>query len=94
MGGEWITPQANFDNTSNAMETLFQAMTTEGWAQTMWAGVDSTKINQMPLVNNNKTYVIFFAVFMILSAIIILNLFVGVVIDSNAQEKEKLLNNN
>lgn len=76
------------------METLFQAMTTEGWAQTMWAGVDSTKINQMPLVNNNKTYVIFFAVFMILSAIIILNLFVGVVIDSNAQEKEKLLNNN
>ena len=94
MGGEWITPQANFDNTSNAMGALFQAMTTEGWAQTMWAGVDSTKINQMPLVNNNKTYVIFFAVFMILSAIIILNLFVGVVIDSNAQEKEKLLNNN
>ena len=47
-GGEWINPQANFDNVINAMATLFQAMTTEGWVATMWAGVDSTKINQVP----------------------------------------------
>ena len=93
-GGEWTKPNANFDNVVNAMGTLFQAMTTEGWVHTMWSGVDSTSVNNMPKSGNNPGYAIFFVVFMVLSAIIILNLFVGVVIDSNSQEKEKLLNNN
>jgi hypothetical protein len=30
MGGEWENSRANFDNTINAMLTLFEMITTEG----------------------------------------------------------------
>ena len=94
LGGEWYTPSANFDNTVNSMETLFASMTTEGWVQIMWAAVDTTEVNMIPKVDNHPIFIFYFVTFIILSAIIALNLFVGVVIDSNARETKKLLNNN
>ena len=39
---------ANFDNTVNAMSTLFQMMTTEGWVDVMYNGIDSKGINKQP----------------------------------------------
>ena len=94
MGGEWYNEDFNFDNVLNSMITLFVAMTTEGWVETMWAGVDAHEIDLMPKKNNATIYVNYFIFFMTFQALIILNLFVGVVIDSNSREKEKLLNNN
>ncbi len=47
-GGEWINPPGNFDNTLYAIETLFTAMTTEGWVTLMWKGVDATGIHLQP----------------------------------------------
>ena len=40
-GGEWVNADANFDNTLNAFNTLFQMMTTEGWVDVMHSGLDS-----------------------------------------------------
>ena len=60
----------------------------------MWAAVDTTHINMMPKVDNHSIYIVYFVTFIIMSAIILLNLFVGVVIDSNARVTERLLNNN
>ena len=93
-GGEWINPSANFDNTGNAMLTLFTAVTTEGWESVMWNGIDAVGENFQPQRGENPWYVAYFLVFMAVCSIIILNLFVGVVIDTNAKEKEKLLNTN
>ena len=93
-GGEWITTPANFDNTVYSMTTLFTVVTTEGWVDLMWRGVDANKVNLAAETNLNMIYIGYFTVFLTFSSIILLNLFVGVIIDTNDKEKEKLLNTN
>lgn len=41
LGGEWVNPNENFDNSLVGIRTLFEMMTTEGWIDVMDAGVDS-----------------------------------------------------
>ena len=91
-GGEWIISPANFDNTIYSMVTLFTVVTTEGWVDLMWRGVDANKENLSAETNQNMIYIGFFTVFLTFSSIILMNLFVGVIIDTNDKEKEKLLN--
>ena len=93
-GGEWVNPQANFDNTHNAMTTLFTAVTTEGWVHLMWSGVDAVGLNMEPQRDTNPHMVPYFIVFMSICSIIMHNLYVGVVIDTNTKEKDKVMNNN
>jgi hypothetical protein len=45
MGGEWVNKNSNFDNTWNAMLTLFQMTTTEGWIDVMISGLDARGIH-------------------------------------------------
>lgn len=40
-GGEWITPDLNFDTTVRSVLTLVTIQTTEGWIDVMWASVDA-----------------------------------------------------
>ena len=92
-GGDWINNEDNFDNVLNAMVTMFGMMTTEGWLDVMWSAVDSTNINQVPQRNNKLEFIAFFSIFMIIGSLFLLNLFVGVVINTFNIEKEKLLRN-
>ena len=92
--GLWLNAPANFDNTINAMTTLFQMTTTEGWVDVMNNGIDSVDINMQPIQNNQQWLVVYFIAFMIVGSQFIINLFVGVVIDNfnNIKEKEELGN--
>ena len=45
LGGEWLQYDSNFDNVGYAIVTMFNLMTTEGWVQIMWHGVDATAIH-------------------------------------------------
>ena len=69
------------------MITLFTAVTTEGWAELMWAGVDANERYLEPEQGKNMIFVLFFVIFMLFCSIVILNLFVGVVIESNYNER-------
>lgn len=91
-GGEWLTYDSNFDNVGTAMLTMFTMMTTEGWIEVMWLGVDTTEIHQVPKENNRPVYVIFFIAFLIFGSLFILNLFVGVVLNTFNKEKDTLSN--
>ena len=93
-GGEWLRFEANFDNVGQAMLTFFTMMTTEGWNQVMWLAIDTTQIHQVPKKNNNPGYIFFFVLFLIFGTLFILNLFVGIVIDTFNKEKDVLSNNN
>ena len=93
-GGEWINKEGNFDNVINAMLTMFGMMSTEGWLEVMWDAVDSTEIHQVPRRNNKPAFIFFFSFFMIVGSLFLLNLFVGVVINTFNIEKEKLSHNN
>jgi len=45
MNGEWLVEDMNFDNTFVAMCTLFQMMSTEGWVDVMYNGIDSVGVD-------------------------------------------------
>ena len=64
------------------MLTLFEMMTTEGWLNVMYQGVDTTGINMQPKENENWLWVIYFIGFMVVGSMFVINLFVGVVIDN------------
>lgn len=89
-GGDWIRTDQHFDNVGAAMITLFNIMTTEGWIGVMYNGVDTTKIDMMPLADNNPGYAIVFFFFMFVGSLFILNMFVGVTINVFNREKEQL----
>jgi hypothetical protein len=45
LGGEWMNADQHFDNVFEAMSTLFQVTTTEGWVEIMNRGIDSVGID-------------------------------------------------
>ena len=73
---------------------MFAIMTTEGWIDVMWHCVDSTNIHQVPRKNEHKEAILMFVAVLIICSLFILNLFVGVVINTFNVEKDKLSNNN
>ena len=78
----------------NAMITLFGMMTTEGWLDVMFNTVDSQGIGLVPEQNLNPGYILFFCAFMIFGSLFIINLFVGVVINTFNIQKEMLSHHN
>ena len=68
-------------------------MTTEGWIDVMWAGVDATKIDMVSKEGNNKYQMWFFIFATIISSLFILNMFVGITISVFNQEKALLEKN-
>jgi len=64
--------------------------TTEGWTEVMWNGVDAVAIGKEPQLNTSPYWVLFFIGFMIFGSLFIMNLFVGVVINTFNEENEKL----
>lgn len=72
------------------MVTLFEMSSTEGWIDVMWMGVDKVGIGYEPIQNYAPGWSAFFMLFLIIGSLFVLNLFVGVVIDTFNTEKEKL----
>lgn len=80
----------NFDNFMNSIEVLFESITTEGWMDLMYQGVDSYKIGYQPVVNCNLMKSLYFISFIIVGNIFIMNIFVGVVIDKFNRLKDRM----
>ena len=64
--------------------------TTEGWVGIMWNGVDATGINMQPQRDHRIQWVFFFILFILFGSLFIMNLFVGVVINSFDEESKRL----
>lgn len=82
LGGVWENEESNFDNIFTASLTLFEMMTTEGWLNVMYNGIDARDIHLQPKKNHNIYFALFFVAFMVVGSMLIFNLFVGVVIDN------------
>lgn len=81
--------KTNFNNVWTSFCTLFEASTTEGWIDLMWSSVDANEIDLSPITHNKQQIVIFFLLFIFASSFFLMNLFIGVICDTFAQEKEK-----
>eukprot|EP00117_Sycon_ciliatum_P046107 scpid9228/ scgid2998/ Sodium channel protein 60E; Drosophila ion channel 60; Drosophila sodium channel 1; Protein smell-impaired 60E; Sodium channel 2 len=85
----WVNSPQNFDNVFNAALSLFQVATFEGWIELMADAVDATGLNQQPIYDNNFAANLYFVVFIIIGSFFVLNLFIGVIIDSFARIKRE-----
>jgi len=89
-GGVWANEAFNFDNILNAIRTLFAMSSTEGWTSVMWNGIDASGINLEPILNSGPLWALFFIAFILFGSLFIMNLFVGVVINTFNEENDKL----
>ncbi len=89
-GGTWVNSDYHFNNLPEAMSTLFQMSTTEGWVDVMQRGVDAVGIDLEPVRNDQIFWSLFFMVFVFLGQFLILDLFTGVVVSTFNKEKEIL----
>ena len=85
----WDSGASNFDSIFDAMLTLFEMSTTEGWTAVMYDGVDARSPELAPRRDHNPAVAFFFVIFMILANFFILNLFVGIILDNFARIAEE-----
>ena len=81
----WASDDMNFDNIFNAMQTLFEMSTTEGWTAVMYNGVDARSPELTPQRDYQPAMAFFFVAFEVIANFFILNLFVGIILDNFAQ---------
>ncbi|EGR27121.1 hypothetical protein IMG5_201460 [Ichthyophthirius multifiliis] len=82
LGGDWVPNLYNYDNIFEAMSTLFMVMTTECWQPLMFDAYDSVGIGFQPQIQMNSFYAIFYLLFFFIGNTCILNMFVGVIVDT------------
>ncbi len=77
-GGEWRTYDHNFDNSINGLIFLFELTTQENWPTLMYQAIDCTDVDQGPQMDSQWYYAYYFVIFIFISSMFLLNLFVGV----------------
>jgi len=94
LGGTWVNADNNFDNTGQALFTVFQMATTSGWAGVMYQVVDSVAIDYEPVTDNTLLWSPLIILFEAFAAFFIMNLFDGAVLMTFNQEKARLSKEN
>ncbi|XP_077458552.1 sodium channel, voltage gated, type VIII, alpha subunit b isoform X3 [Stigmatopora argus] len=85
----WKNVKINFDNVGAGYLALLQVATFKGWMDIMYAAIDSRKLEDQPLYEDNLYMYIYFVIFIIFGSFFTLNLFIGVIIDNFNQQKKK-----
>eukprot|EP01063_Lacrimia_lanifica_P035243 TRINITY_DN6673_c0_g2_i1.p1 TRINITY_DN6673_c0_g2~~TRINITY_DN6673_c0_g2_i1.p1 ORF type:complete len:1921 (+),score=676.65 TRINITY_DN6673_c0_g2_i1:54-5765(+) len=89
----WVTFESNFDNTGKAFLTLFEMASLEGWVTVMEYGVDAVSHEEAPRLNHSPFVAYYFIIFIVFGSFFLMNLFIGVLIDTYYAEKERLSEN-
>ncbi|XP_037107455.1 sodium channel, voltage gated, type VIII, alpha subunit b isoform X7 [Syngnathus acus] len=88
-GIRWRNVKINFDNVGAGYLALLQVATFKGWMDIMYAAIDSRKVGDQPVYEDNLYMYIYFVIFIIFGSFFTLNLFIGVIIDNFNQQKKK-----
>ncbi|CAF3600682.1 unnamed protein product [Rotaria sp. Silwood1] len=78
----WLNQQYNFDNLGRALLTLFVLSSKDGWVQIMYNGIDAVNVDMQPIRNYNEAKLIYFISYILIVSFVVLNMFVGVVIEN------------
>lgn len=81
-GGNWINQDYNFDNLPCAIMTLYVLASIDGWVDIMYSGVDAVGVDKQPQRDHNEGMILFFVAFLLVGGFFILNMFVGVIVES------------
>ena len=78
----WASTGSTFDSFPEAMLTLFETTSGEGWTVTMWHSIDAVSEHHSPVRDKTPIAGWYFIVFIILSNFFLLNMCIGTVIDT------------
>jgi hypothetical protein len=81
-GATWKNQEYNFDNLGQGMLALFVLATLDGWVDYMYNGIDAVAIDKNPKENYNEFMVAFYLLFLIMGGFMVLNMFIGVIVDT------------
>ena len=70
------------------MLSLFIMATAEGWIEIMHGGVDAVGVGKQPKPEHAPAWSVFFAIFILIGSVFIMNLLVGIVIFHFNREKQ------
>jgi hypothetical protein len=88
--GVWHNKHFSFDNVWEAVLTLFEMSTTEGWPEVMASTTDlPTVAGVTPIPNSNPWYALYSVIHIIVGAFILLNLIIGNVIGNYIKIKNE-----
>uniref|UniRef100_A0A8C7U2H3 Sodium channel protein n=1 Tax=Oncorhynchus mykiss TaxID=8022 RepID=A0A8C7U2H3_ONCMY len=90
----WMNSKINFDNVAMGYLSLLQVATFKGWLGIMYGAVDSRTVGEQPMYEDNVYMYIYFVMFIIFGTFVMLNLFIGVIIDNFNQQKKKISRKN
>lgn len=86
---EWANPAMNFDNTAVALLTLFEVASLEQWLEPMYSAMDLVDFGVQPSRNANRFAALYFVVFILFGCFLVMNLFVGAVVDNFNRQADK-----
>lgn len=89
-GGEWSSPELNFDDTLRGILTLFIFQSREGWVGLMWDSVDAIGVDLAPVRNYNAFFIVLYLFLVIILCLLFVNMFVRIVIQTYSLEKDFL----
>ena len=82
-GGEWFTPDLNYDSIGESFTTLFVLQSTEGWIDTMWASADSVAVDREPIENHFSYFAVPYTILLLtVISLLFMNIFVGIVTEA------------
>lgn len=84
----WTIPTSSFESLSAGVTTLLETATLEGWIPTLTRCMDISGRDTGPVANASIQYALFFIVFIILAAFVILPVFTGIVANAVSLERE------
>ena len=93
LGGDWAAQDYSFDNIVRSTVTLFEVATTSNWFCVMWSATDAVGININPIRDYQFLWVLFFVLYLFISFLLILNIFVGVMVKQFDEERKRFTSN-
>ena len=88
-GGDWKAFKSNFDNFGMANLTIFHMMTTAGWAEVMYNGINARGPDLVGERMHRPLRGYFFLVIMLVTSFFVRKLFIGIVISTYNRVKER-----
>ena len=87
---EWSNAPINFDSAWVGMLSLFEVAGLELWLDPMYAAMDLPKeLGHQPVRNRTASNCVFFVVFILFGSFLVMNLFVGAVVDNFGNVSKK-----
>ncbi|EAR90594.2 cation channel family protein (macronuclear) [Tetrahymena thermophila SB210] len=88
VGGDWVEYKYQFNNVFSSIAVLLMVQTSEGWTQIMEQQFNYTSPNTQPKKEHQSFWILFYIQFYCIANFCILNMFVGVVVDTFKELKE------